>query len=67
MITIPIVVVPMVITAIIWAAAILWPTGPSGGSYNWGPAIAAAFHGVLAIIATLLAWLLFFVFLWVTK
>lgn len=67
MITVPVVVIPIVITFIIWAAALFWPIESSGGSYNFGPSIVAAFHFILAIFGTLMTWLLFFIILWMAK
>lgn len=53
--------IPLSLTVIIWAAGIYWPKGHPGGGYDFGPAIIAAVHYALAIIATLIVWLIFFV------
>ena len=59
--TIPYWTISLLLTVLIWTAAILWPTGESGGGYNFGPAIRAALHLISAVIATLVVWLAFFV------
>lgn len=52
--------VAIVLTVLIWAWAILADKGPSGGDYNFGPALLGALHGLLAIIGTLAVWLAYF-------
>lgn len=61
--TVPLFSLPCALTVAIWIVALIWPTGPKGGDYNFGPALKGAFHGLLAIIGTLVVWLVFFVFL----
>lgn len=58
---IPLWAIPALLTVIIWVTATLWPKGDSGGSCNFGPALMAAFCGLLAIIGTLFVWLVFFI------
>ena len=66
-VTIPVLIVPTFITVAIWTAAIMWPTGSSIGSYDFGPQLRSVLHFFLAIIGSLLTWLLFFAFLLVIK
>lgn len=66
-VTIPVVIVPTFITIAIWIAAFVWPTGSSTGSYDFGPQLRSVLHFFLAVIGSLLTWLLFFAFLLVTQ
>lgn len=66
-VNIPIVIVPIFITVSIWTAAIMWPTGSSIGSYDFGPQLRSVLHFFLAVIGSLLTWLLFFAFLLVIQ
>lgn len=66
-ITIPAVIVPIVATVAIWIVAIVLPTGPSTGSYDFGPQLRSVLHFFLAVIGSLLTWLLFFAFLLVIQ
>lgn len=64
--TIPAVIVPIIATMAIWIVAVVWPTGSSIGSYDFGPQLRSVLHFFLAVIGSLLTWLLFFAFLLVT-
>ncbi|MBG7616518.1 hypothetical protein IWC96_14665 [Brevundimonas sp. BAL450] len=52
--------IPLAMTVVFWTAAICWPLPPGGGSYDFGTPIRAALHLTLALIATLVVWLVFF-------
>lgn len=61
---IPIWLIPIILTAAIWVVAVLWPIQKGGGDYNFGPAFDALAHGVIAVVATLILWLVFFAAAW---
>jgi hypothetical protein len=52
--------IPALLTAAIWFAAICWPKGKAGGSYDFGPTLLAVLHLYLAVIGTMFVWLVFF-------
>lgn len=57
---------PLALTAIIWAAALLWPVKKSRSDYDFSPVIDGLMHGVAGLIATLVVWLVFVTYLLVS-
>lgn len=57
--------IPALLTFMIWTTAILFPAPqPTGAMFDFGPMLTKILHGFLAIVATLLVWLLWFAGLW---
>lgn len=55
------VVWPILATILAILVAGLWPIHSSGGDYNFGGAMEAGVHLVLAVIVVLIIWLIFFI------
>ncbi|MCX5581472.1 hypothetical protein [Kaistia terrae] len=52
----------MVLTLLIWGVTLMLPEPtPSGGFYDFGTPFTFLFRGVLALFATLVVWLVYFI------
>lgn len=60
--TIPLWSIPSALTILVWLVAFLWPIRGSGRDYDFGAAFQGLLHAALAVIATLVIWLVFFIF-----
>lgn len=63
-VTIPVWAIPVALTIGIWVIAIVWPKSEQTGDYNFSQAFDATLGALLAVIATLVVWLVFFAILW---
>lgn len=52
--------VPLALTVVLWLVALCWPSEPSHGDYDFGPALVGAFRFCGCVIATLVFWLIYF-------
>lgn len=60
----PIWLLPLSLTVLIWAGAVFWPSSSvHGGDYDFGAALSALLRFVAAAAATLLVWLAYFIWL----
>lgn len=65
-VTLSIWLLPIAATVAIWLAACFWPGDTNNGPYGFGRAFDFLMRAVVSIVATLLVWLFFFFFMWVT-
>lgn len=62
----PIWLVPLTLSVLIWAGAIFWPSADDGISYQLRALVLALVRFSAASAATLLVWLAYFIWLFVT-
>lgn len=57
---IPVIMIPVLLTAAVIGAVMLWPLPPSRGDYSFGSAFSALLHVGVGVIAILTVWLIYF-------
>ncbi|ESY42053.1 hypothetical protein X747_14855 [Mesorhizobium sp. LNJC384A00] len=64
-VVLPIWLVPLTLSVLIWAGAIFWPSADDGVSYQLRAVVLALVRFSAASAATLLVWLAYFIWLFV--
>jgi hypothetical protein len=64
-VVLPIWLVPLTLSVLIWAGAIFWPSADDGVSYQLRTLVLALVRFSAATAATLLVWLFYFIWLFV--